>query len=349
MGFVAAGLAVAAVGAGVSAYGAAQSAEAMGDAYSANAYAEEEFYDDQSKKLNRLIRRKEDRLYNLGNIFDRFESTGAFGDTNTLKNLRQAQEDFSALAAGDFSGFESQLRKTMSDTLVNVGGSGAPIGTFAGLAADAQLNYRQQGIQTSVGLSEFLSNEANKLLGSEFGIMDQKFNTQYELGRTKTTNLANFNLGEASQVGVGTTAFGNAISQVGGALTGYGTFQTNQSNLNRSYDVQRQLLAQQQQNLSSASRPSVSSVPVYNTAPSFVGGMPPPRSSVNDNVIIDLPGETIYPSDPRYNSFSQPSPFSYGSGYTPTSPYLPAGYDGSVLPPLSNYSALGEVGRRIVA
>jgi len=225
MGVIAAGLAVAAVGAGVSAYGAAKNASAMKSANNAAAYEEDMLYERQSKNLNKLIKEKENKLYNLGDIFDRFESTGAFGDTETLKNLRTAQEDFSALAAGDFSGFESQLRKSMSDALVNTVGSGSPVGAYAQLAADTQMQYRKEGIQTAVGITEFLSNESSKLLGAEFGIMDQRFNSEYEIDRNRVANKNNYSLGAAATEGVALSAYGNAAAQMGGSIASFGAYQ----------------------------------------------------------------------------------------------------------------------------
>jgi hypothetical protein len=168
MGFVAAGLAVAGIGSLVGASGAKKNAKAQKKAAKEAARQRQLLFERQSSKLNETIKEKEEKLYDLGNIFERFGSTGAFGDTNTLKNIRTAQEDFSRLAAGDFSGFESQLRKSMSDALVGTVQSGAPIGTYAGLAADTQMNYRLQGIQTTVGISEFLDSQAKGLLGLEF-------------------------------------------------------------------------------------------------------------------------------------------------------------------------------------
>ena len=216
MSFVA--VAVVAVGAGVSAYGTYQNAKSVANANAKAAKNEQGLYLRQSENLDNLIKDKEKKLYNIGNIFDRFESTGAFGDTETLKNLRKAQNDFSQLAAGDFSGFESQLKKSLSDSLVGVMDSGSPVGTYAGLAADTKMQYRGEGIKTAMGISEFLSNESNKLLGQEFGIMDQKFNTGYQLDSNWVNKTNGFKLGEAATVGVGTQAVGGAIQTVGSGL-----------------------------------------------------------------------------------------------------------------------------------
>ncbi len=235
-----AGLAVTAVGAGVAAYGAAKNAKAIGKANNTNAGNEEDLFTRQTGNLDDLIKSKNRKLHNLGNIFDRFESTGAFGDTNTLKNLRTAQNDFAQLAAGNFNKFESQLRKSMGDALVNTVGSGSPTGSYAQLAADTQMQYRQQGVQTAVGISEYLSNEANKLLGAEFGIMDQKFNSKYEMDRTRVTNVNNYRLGEAATVGQGLVAYGNAGMQIGSAITSYGMGQTTLANQKKSLDIAQQ-------------------------------------------------------------------------------------------------------------
>lgn len=224
MGFVAAGLAVAGIGSIMGASGAKKNAKAQKKAAEKAARERQLLYERQSSKLNETIKEKEDKLYDLGNIFDRFESTGAFGDTNTLENIRTAQEDFSRLAAGDFTGFESQLRKSMSDALVGTVQSGAPIGTYAELAADSQMNFRLQGIQSAVGISEFLDSQSKSLLGLEFGIMDQEFETGYRLDADRVTGVAQENAKAAATAGIGQTALGGAISQIGSSISSFGTY-----------------------------------------------------------------------------------------------------------------------------
>lgn len=305
----------------------------MQDAYEDAINREKKLFSRQTEKLDDLISSKEDKLYNLGNIFDRFESTGAFGDTDTLKDLRQAQSDFSALAAGDFSGFESQLRKSMSDALIATMGSGSPVGAFAGLAADTQMAYRQQGLQTAIGVTEFLSNESFKLLGSEFGIMDQGFQTQYELDRTKVSNINNYSLGAASQEGVALSGFGNALSQFGGSVASYGMYQGN--------------LAAQQNSLASA-RGSVSQMlgmsrSQYAPAQSAFSAPVQPRPVAQ----ASLPSSFApTPSLPNFSPYHEPfdqfniNPFSYGSGYQAPS-YAPS-YGGGVLPAIGSLNYAGS-------
>ncbi len=343
-----AGIAVTAVGAGVSAYGAAKNAEAIGDANSQNAYSEEQLYGRQSKKLNQLINQKEKKLYDIGNIFDRFKSSGAFGDTETLKNLRKAQEDFSQLAAGDFTGFEAQLRKGMSDALINTVGTGSPVGSYAELAADTQMQMRQQGIQSSVGISEFLSNEASKLLGAEFGIMDQRFQNQYEMDRTRVSNVANFNLGEAATQGVGMVAAGNALTQVGSSVASYGMYRQGLNTQNEYLGIAKQQAAAMQANSSRGNvpnytpqaynGPAVNLSPAapaggFNANPTLPGDAPVYNSTPTDPLMTVDPGwYRMYPNSPYKYNYQQMNN-SLGDG---------------VLPPLSsNSSILSSLGASI--
>lgn len=347
-----AGLAVTAVGTAVSAKGAADNADAMAKANANAGNSEDAFFGRQSGYLDTLIDKKNNKLKNLGNIFERFNSTGAFGDTNTLKNLRKAQEDYSALAAGDFSGFESQLRQSLSDSLIATAGSGAPIGTFAGLAAQDQMNLRGQGIQTSMGISDYLSKEANQLLGQEFGIMDQRFNTQYQMDRTKVTNVNNYALGQAGTVGVATQAYGQAAQQVGSSIASYGMFQQNQktianSNFNAMASaqggIQRAGIVNSDGSVSQSSyfgRPSVSSYGNLNSArssaaqPSFPVSYlgDPPQDSIsevdillpspyNSNPVSNPSLRTYSPidySNPNYNGISNRNQEYYSSLYQPS-------------------------------
>lgn len=225
MGYIAAAVAVA--GAASSYMGASKAAEAAQKAAKKGIKDEKKFYNKWSVKAEDYQEEKLDKLYNQADVFDRFDSA-AFGDTGAYENLRQAQEDFSKLAAGDFSAFEAQLRKTMSDALVSTVGSGSPIGSYAGLAADAQMQYRQQGLANAQNLSNFFSAEGNRLLGLEFGVMDQGFDIQYQLDRTKTTNINNLRSMHAAQEGVGLSALGSGLSSIASLYSSYQTNQTNQ-------------------------------------------------------------------------------------------------------------------------
>lgn len=364
-----AGIAITAVGAGVSAYGAKKNAEAIGAANASNAENEDLLYERQTNNLDKMIKSKNRKLKNLGGIFDRFESTGAFGDTNTLKNLRKAQSDFSQLAAGNFTAFEDQLKQNMSDALINTVGTGSPVGSYAELAANTQLAMRGQGIQTSVGISEFLSNEANKLLGAEFGIMDQKFNTGYQMDRTRVSNVANYRLGKAATEGMGAVAMGNAGMQIGSAITSYG-MGTKTMDMQQGYlDIAKTQAANQNAVANRAPVNSNYTIPTYaipsatrlssgggggwasgGTGPAFdTLGAPPPDLPSNGMEFIG--GYQIPSYIPNYGEYGG------GSSYAPAKPSNSAPTFNSdpstmVLPPIGyNYpssSILSSVGASIV-
>lgn len=353
---------VTAVGAGVSAAGAAKNAKAQAKANAQNAKNEDALYERQNKNLEDLITEKNDKLKNLGGIFDRQTSTGAFGDTDTLKNLRQAQADFSALAAGDFSGFESQLRKSLSDSLISTVGSGSPIGTYAGLAADTQMAYRKEGISTALGITEVLSNESYKLLGQEFGIMDQKFNTGYQMDANRVGKVAQYRIGEAATQGVGQVAYGNAIQQVGSAIGSYGAkSQTSGMQTQQFSQAPRAVNIETQQPYAYAAQPSSYAKTSY-TSPS--GGY---NNSSSVAPFDNTQAGTILPGDAGYDSFgsdfdySAPSyipnynNYSTGGGYYQSQQYTPnVNYEsGMVLPDKLTYNtyggALASVGAKIAA
>ena len=360
-----------AVGSAVSASGAANSAKAIGDANASNAEREQALYDRQQKALNSLSADKMNKLSNLGNIFDRMQSTGAFGDTNTLKNLRKAQSDYSALAAGDFSGFEAQLRQSLSDSLIATAGSGAPIGTFAGLAAQDQMNLRGQGIQTTMGISDYLSNETYKLLGNEFGIMDQKFEVGYKLDRDKVSGMNQYNLGQAATQGVAQTAYGNAGQQIGSSvISAYNNYQNRQtiqqSNANQLEIAQMAYGNNRAINPATGQRfPYASGYSNYNNLPIQVptgAAANPMNGAVAGDfpVVLDLPsgvsdtGPGVLPplndwqySIPNYNTraFETTEPQYYQPQNSPgyrQSPSIPGYYQ-----PQSGFSILSQIGASI--
>lgn len=227
MGFVAAA-GIAAAGAIGSSVMGARAASKQADAQVANAVRtkkqEEAFRAKWDANLSTLIQEKENKLYDLGNIFERFQSTGAFGSTTTEENLRRAQEDFAALAAGDFTAFEGQLRKNLSDNLINTIGSGAPVGAFAQLGVETQMNMRREGLQTATGLSEFFANQAQNLLGLEFGIMDQSFDTGYKIDRGGQDSVNAANQQIANQAGAGDMATASMIGNISNTIGGFGSF-----------------------------------------------------------------------------------------------------------------------------
>jgi hypothetical protein len=222
MGAIWAGLAIAAVGAGTSAYGSSQNASATRDQAKFNAYLENKFGKKWGASAEELEKQKLDKLYDVGNIFERFEGAGAFGDTNTLENLRKAQEDFAALGAGDFTGFESQLRSIMQDNLVNTVGAGAPVGTYTNISADSVMNLRRQGLGEASAITGLLSGLSNELLGIEFGVMDRSFEQRYNIDRSRLSAVTGNSMQAAQTAGVGTQAAGGALQSIGGSIANYG-------------------------------------------------------------------------------------------------------------------------------
>lgn len=224
MGVALAALAIGAVGAGVSAAGTAQNASATREQAKFNAYLENKFGKKWLGITDDFIAEKEEALYGLGNIFERFEGGGAFGDTDTLANLRKAQEDFSLLAAGNFDGFSDQLRSIMQDNLVSTFGSGAPIGSYTDLSANALMDLRRTGLDTATAITSNLHNLSKDLLGLEFGVMDQGYNTKYMIDRNRLSAVTGNSMTAAQTAGIGTTAAGNALSSVGSSMLSYGMY-----------------------------------------------------------------------------------------------------------------------------
>jgi hypothetical protein len=264
MGYIAAAAIIG--GAFFGSRGAKKQAKAERAAAAAAKAAEEKLYSRWSGELDTLIKDKNEKLFNLGNIFERFQSTGAFGtDTRTEKNLRKAQADFAALAAGDFSAFESQLRKNMSDALITTVGSGAPVGTYAQLGADIQMGMRGAGIQTATGLSDFFANQAQNLLNMEFGIMDQSFETGYTLDRNRTTGVTQQDQRIAATKGASDMALGSFLTTAGTAYAGATGYLASAAAINQGQQTRGGLL----QSMSSIPESSWLPLPASNSRSAF--------------------------------------------------------------------------------
>lgn len=218
------GLAVAGAGTGLAAAGASKNAKALAKEQKRIAQRETEFAGQWTTQLDQLVSDKRQELSNLGTIFDRMTSSGAFGDTDTLRNLRQTQEDFSALAAGDFSGFESQLRSLLNEQYIRTAGS--PVGAYTQLGAQTLFNLRTAGAQQAQSTTALLNDLSYQALGHEFGIMDQRFNTAYQIDRQRLNAINQAGLGQASTVGVREQAVGQGWQQFGSLMTNYGLLGT---------------------------------------------------------------------------------------------------------------------------
>lgn len=218
------GLALSAIGTGFAASGASKNARAIRKEQRRVQAREDAFANEWNQNLETLVSDKRSELDNLGTIFDRMTSSGAFGNTETLRNLRQTQEDFSALAAGDFSGFESQLRSALNDQFIRSAGS--PVGTYTQLGAETMLNLRLAGAQQSQSTTALLNDLSYQALGHEFGIMDQQFNTGYQIGRNRLSAINQAGAAAAQTQGVQQSAIGQGMQQFGSVLTNYGITQS---------------------------------------------------------------------------------------------------------------------------
>lgn len=350
MGYAIAAAAVTAIGAGMSASGASKNAKALKKAQKKIAKNETAFANTWNANLQGLISEKENKLYNLGDIFERFESTGAFGDTDTLESLRKAQSDYSALAAGDFTGFESQLRKTLSDSLIGTVGSGSPIGTYAQLAADTQMNFRLQGIQSSVGLSEFFSNQANNLLGLEFGVMDQEFNIGYGIDRNRQTAINNSLLGQASTEGVSQAAWGQTVQAVGSSIGSVGTYLDTRQMQQQSLATQQQLLQAMQPGSSTVNPISIPATN-YNYTPtnySYPDNIRTTGAPINSNVPVPY-NEAIYSTIPELPSGDGQASAALFNTPVNTTSSSSSNILGRVANAYNPFGLLSDIGRKIAS
>lgn len=194
---------------------ASSKAKAQKDAAWYAKIATDQFAEEYRGKLNELTESQLQKIYNQGDVFDRM-NTAAFGqDNNIFNNVRKAQSDYSKLAAGDFSGFESQLRAALSQNLTSSYGS--PIGQYTNLSAATVSNLRQSGISTTTGIASFLNTQANSLLSSEFGIMDKQYNQDLQFGQMQLQAKINVLNANAANTGVKTQAWANTFAAISDA------------------------------------------------------------------------------------------------------------------------------------
>lgn len=329
-------LAIAAIGAGVSAYGTAQNASAVGDMAEFNLALANKFGKTWTGKAEDFIKQKEERLYNSGDIFERFQSTGAFGeDTEVLDNLRKAQSDFASLAAGDFAGFESQLDRIMKDNLVSTFGAGAPIGSYTDLSADAIMNLRRTGLSDAMQTTQFLDQISNNLLGIEFGIMDQGFNLAYQIDKDRVNAIMGYGMESAQTKGVGMQAAGNTISSIGSSLFTYGQLNSNNltANAPRAGDPfstpDAQGYYQPYGSAPSFYRPATSAplsvIPTgYNpnwTPPNVSPSLPDGPSYIDGSVLPPPPSDLEISSDPA-GTYYPPTDYTFRMARQPNGGYV---------------------------
>lgn len=336
MGYIIAGLAVAAAGAGASAYGSSQQASASKDAAKLAAYMANQFGKQQQKELDELTKKKEERLRDVTNILEEYGGGPTAGSEENLGLLRKTQEDFLRLGAGDFEAFDAQLKDIMAATLANTIGSGAPAGTFTNLSAQNVNALRQQGIQTGTAIGQLLAGESFNLLGSEFQIWDQDFNLGYQIGLDRINAVSGANMQAAQSAGANWQAGGSFLTNIGSALVSYGTMGLSGQTANapRAQVVGAQEAARYgvQQPIGAypfmapqTYQPMFSATPSFSAAPSYAGTSFMP--SFNSGASVGVP-DFRYASSPGINDGSLlPALNTFDNTFEPNVVRLPSSLD----------------------
>lgn len=73
------------------------------------------------------------------------------------ETLRKAQLDYSKLAAGDTSGFEQEVKASAFGELAD--SAGFPVGAFENTSAKNLLNFRQMGVENTLGITDFFAKQ----------------------------------------------------------------------------------------------------------------------------------------------------------------------------------------------
>ena len=224
-----AAVAVGVIGAGVSAYGASQQASAIKSAARKNRRDAKNFSDTQIEKGDELAKTKQDYLEKG----DPFSDMGKFifGDPSmkSYDNLRKAQSDFSALAAGDTSNFSKEVASIVSGSLSST--FGGPKGSFQNLSAKNLFNFRQGGVNTAMQLTNYFGNTGQQLFNNKFGILDQKFNNEMKLREYELGIAAQTRNQEAQVAGTNMVGIGNVLNSASMGISSYNTASSNQDAL----------------------------------------------------------------------------------------------------------------------
>lgn len=236
---------------------------------------------------------KANKLNILGNSEDVFRRIGGFifGDTETEDNLRKAQGQFSALAAGDTSGFTREIESIVKSAFANT--SGSPKGAFENLSARNLFDFRSQGLNNALSLTNQIAGLGQGLINTEFGINDQDFNNRMRLRENEVNQLNALSLQSAQTRGAGAAAIGNAFNTFGQGMAAYGQAQYNQQVFD-TYGLP-QLINQQKQALGASG--SNAAVPILPSVAS--GGTYTPLNVTNPSIGLPYGGN---PFSPQYAS-----------------------------------------------
>lgn len=221
--------------------GAKKRARAISGAASAGKQRVSEFTSEFTDESKALKGTKLGILGDSANVFDRLGGF-IFGNTDTLDNLREAQSEFSALASGDTGGFLQEVESIVKSALA--GTAGAPRGAFENLSARNLFDFRSQGLQNALSLTNTLGTLGSGLINTEFGIHDQDFNTRLRLRENEVNQLNALDMTAAGVQGTGAAATGNIFNTLGQGVFGVGNSIYAMDRLNR-YEIPS-LLQQQQ-------------------------------------------------------------------------------------------------------
>ena len=273
---IAAGAAV--LGSVLGGIGASKRADAIKKALGRNKKDVISFTGDQIGKSEKLGEEKQTYLEKG----DPFTEMGRFifGDPSkdTFANLRKSQSDFAQLAAGKTDNFSKEVSSIVQGALANT--FGGPRGSFENLSAKNMLSFRQSGLQSALGLTDFFNRTGSQLTNAKFGILDQSFERQLSLRQNQLNQVNAIRLGKSEQSGVGWMAAGNVMNAVSSAASGYAQFGQNAAALTEQkafntgqLDIMKNRQGQSQPyNYSQPSSYAPSTVNYGGALPNFYGG-----------------------------------------------------------------------------
>jgi hypothetical protein len=326
MAIAAAAAGSAVVGSILGGIGASKRAKALKKAMRYNIKDVRKFTTDQLERSDKLGQQKQTYLEEG----DPFTDMGRFifGDPSkdTYANLRKSQSDFAQLAAGNTSNFSREVASIVQSSLANT--FGGPRGSFENTSAKNLLSFRQSGLQSALGLTDFFNRTGSQLTNAKFGILDQTFERQINLRQNQLNQVNALRLGRAQQSGTGWMAAGNVFTTLSGALSNFGMAKSNETALTdqKNYnDRYLDILGGR------AGQSNVQNVP-----------MAPPRYN---NAPLPTFGGDVYSQQPQYNPYLT-LPYYINGRETYASPAMmsspPAGFsssaagayvEGAVLPP----------------
>lgn len=253
--------------------GAKKRADAIKKAIKYNIKDVKKFTTDQLGRSDKLGAEKQTYLEEG----DPFTEMGRFifGDPSqdTFANLRKSQSDFAQLAAGKTDNFSREVSSIVQGALANT--FGGPRGSFENLSAKNLMSFRQGGLQSALGLTDFFNRTGSQLTNAKFGILDQTFERQLGLRQNQLNQINSLRLGKAQQSGVGWMAAGNVANAVGGAASNIGSYYQNETALadQRQFNTDQLAIMRQRQDQSQPinyQQPSYYQPPASNYQPNNV-------------------------------------------------------------------------------